>query len=190
MRKISEIPQVIYRTEHKRDASGKLVRYKKAIKVFKRVNSASSGERIVHYIVDAAIISGINYVLQLSLAPAILSGNVILFFFSSFFSLYFFAATVFYYFFCEAVYGVTVGKLLTGCIVVDEYGNKPGAEKAILRSLIRIIPFEWVSCIGTPSRGWHDRWSETYVIKRIELQKLLADIDGSELEKNIETQGV
>ena len=65
----------------------------------------------------------------------------------------------------------TIGKFLTGAIVVDEYGEKPDFMTIMKRSLIRLIPFEPFSYLGQ-DRGWHDRWTDTYVIHRKELEKI------------------
>jgi hypothetical protein len=55
--------------------------------------------------------------------------------------------------------------------VIDEYGNKPDFEKLIIRSLIRLVPFEIFSCWFS-DRGWHDRWSDTFVVSDQEYEKL------------------
>lgn len=60
--------------------------------------------------------------------------------------------------------GKTLGKLLTGTRAVLEDGSQITFRKAILRGLVRIIPFEFLSAFGSPSYPWHDRWTHTYVI--------------------------
>ena len=65
----------------------------------------------------------------------------------------------------------TLGKLITQTIVVDENGEKPNHETILVRSLCRLIPFEVLSFIGMPARGWHDSISKTYVVNK----KLLED---------------
>jgi uncharacterized RDD family membrane protein YckC len=72
----------------------------------------------------------------------------------------------------ETFFQQTLGKMLTGSIVINEYAEKPNFVKCILRAVIRIVPFEPFSNLNSPSRGWHDRWSETYVIKKTDLEKL------------------
>jgi uncharacterized RDD family membrane protein YckC len=75
----------------------------------------------------------------------------------------------------------TPGKFLTKTVVIDEYANKPDFGTLLLRSFARLVPFEPFSCWGdTYSRGWHDKWSNTWVVKeeeRDELKKLLKDFN-------------
>ena len=47
-----------------------------------------------------------------------------------------------------------------------EDGTKPDAQTIIKRTLCRLIPFDGLSFFGTPSRGWHDSMSDTYVVKK------------------------
>ena len=63
---------------------------------------------------------------------------------------------ILYYVVLESVYGKTIGKMATGTKVVDLYGNKPDAKKALLRTICRFIPFDAFSFLGSPSKGWHD----------------------------------
>lgn len=75
-----------------------------------------------------------------------------------------------YYVVAEGVFGSTVGKFITGTVVVDENGNKPGWGIILKRSLCRLIPFEIFSFLGSPSRGWHDSISNTYVVNKKDLE--------------------
>lgn len=69
-----------------------------------------------------------------------------------------------YYFIMEALTGRTIGKMATGTIVVNEFGERPTAQQIEVRSLCRMIPFNAFSFFGTPSRGWHDSIPNTYVV--------------------------
>jgi uncharacterized RDD family membrane protein YckC len=69
-----------------------------------------------------------------------------------------------YYTFCESVFGRTVGKLITGTRVVNKYGKTPDTKTILLRSLSRLVPFEPFSFLGSEPRGWHDMWTNTYVV--------------------------
>lgn len=69
-----------------------------------------------------------------------------------------------YYFIWEATTARTLGKLITGTIIVDENGEKPTAYTAFIRTICRLIPFEYFSFLG--ERGWHDSISKTYVVKK------------------------
>lgn len=62
---------------------------------------------------------------------------------------------------------------LTKTVVIDEYGNKPDLGTLLLRNVIRIVPFEHLSCLGGKySYGWHDKWSETWVVTETERDEL------------------
>lgn len=69
----------------------------------------------------------------------------------------------YYAFFESASNGKTLAKYITKTKVVDNRGNKPEVGLIISRSFCRMIPFNNLSFLfGT---GWHDRLSETMVIK-------------------------
>ncbi|MFO0912088.1 MAG: RDD family protein [Pirellulales bacterium] len=70
-----------------------------------------------------------------------------------------------YYFLFEVTTSRTLGKLLTGTRVVDEYGHVPTTGQIAGRTLCRLIPFEAFSFLGKPTRGWHDSIPNTYVVK-------------------------
>src|SRR5262245_8275067 len=40
---------------------------------------------------------------------------------------------------CEAFWGRTLGKLLSGLVIIDRDGRRPGIGKALLRMLLRLI---------------------------------------------------
>jgi uncharacterized RDD family membrane protein YckC len=60
--------------------------------------------------------------------------------------------------------GKSLGKLITRTRAIQEDGNPMTTEKAFLRNLIRLVPFNPLSALGNPARPWHDRWSHTIVI--------------------------
>lgn len=78
--------------------------------------------------------------------------------------------TIPYYILMETITARTLGKYLTGTIVVDNEGNKPSIETLIKRSFCRAIPFNALSFLGEKSRGWHDSITETYVVNKRELE--------------------
>lgn len=71
-----------------------------------------------------------------------------------------------YYNVFEIFFSVTIGKLITNTLVVDRNGNKPTTDEILLRSICRLIPFEILSFLSAPGKGWHDAISKTYVVKR------------------------
>jgi len=70
-----------------------------------------------------------------------------------------------YYIGLESTTSVTLGKLVTGTMVVNERGEPPTFGQIVGRSFCRFIPFEPLSCLGTRPRGWHDSIPKTYVVR-------------------------
>ncbi|WP_141454647.1 RDD family protein [Pseudoxanthomonas sp. z9] len=80
-----------------------------------------------------------------------------------------YALILVYYTLMEGLFGVTVGKLITGTRVVDEHGQRVAVPRALLRSLCRLIPFEIFSLLLSDDanpRGWHDSLPRTRVVMR------------------------
>jgi uncharacterized RDD family membrane protein YckC len=59
--------------------------------------------------------------------------------------------------------GKTLGKLITRTRAVRNDGGLLTFKDALLRSLIRLVPFEVFSGFGTYT--WHDQWTNTMVRK-------------------------
>ena len=69
-----------------------------------------------------------------------------------------------YYTLCEKLFkGYTLGKLISGTRAIRQDGNELTLRNAFLRSLSRLVPFEVFS--GFSTLAWHDRWTDTMVIK-------------------------
>ncbi|PTQ99924.1 RDD family protein [Mucilaginibacter yixingensis] len=62
----------------------------------------------------------------------------------------------------EAIFGITPAKTLTGTRVVDDESRTPQFKTIAIRSLSRLVPFDSISFFM--DRGWHDKWSDTYVV--------------------------
>jgi uncharacterized RDD family membrane protein YckC len=76
-----------------------------------------------------------------------------------------FGAMIGYYIVFEgASQGRTLGKLITGTVVVKDDGSPITFKDALLRTLCRFIPFEPFSAFG--GRPWHDTITRTMVIKK------------------------
>jgi len=80
-------------------------------------------------------------------------------------SLFYIPSMLVIYIIFEAVTGKTLGKHITGTKVVNEYGDRPSFGQVLGRSFARLIPLEALSFFGTPTRGWHDSLTGTYVVK-------------------------
>jgi uncharacterized RDD family membrane protein YckC len=68
-----------------------------------------------------------------------------------------------YYLIQESVWSATPAKFITGTTVRDENGEKATFRQILGRTLSRLIPFDAWSFFGW--RGWHDRFSDTWVCK-------------------------
>lgn len=71
---------------------------------------------------------------------------------------------VVYLFITELLTQRSLGKLITGTIVVMEDGSKPTPKAILIRALCRILSIEALSFIRQIPRGWHDTASDTYVV--------------------------
>ena len=76
-----------------------------------------------------------------------------------------------YYLFLESLFGRTIGKIVTGSVVVDENGLKPSFKIIFIRTLCRLIPFEALSFLSKSARFWHDSFSKTYVVEKKDLEQ-------------------
>lgn len=75
-----------------------------------------------------------------------------------------FGAYILYFTLIEGFTQRSLGKYITGTMVLIEDGSKPTFKDIFIRSLCRLIPFEAFSFLGTEGRGWHDSMSDTYVV--------------------------
>ena len=60
--------------------------------------------------------------------------------------------------------GRSIGKLVTGTKVVTREGERPTVGQFFTRNISRLTPFEPFSFFWS-NTGWHDRWSNTCVVK-------------------------
>ncbi|MEO5942512.1 MAG: RDD family protein [Ferruginibacter sp.] len=133
---------------------------------------ADKGVRFLNYIIDI-----IGYYLLTILLGAILGILAPKFILSlstdsSTFTLfsYVFAYVIFwlYYAILEGLTkGKTLGKLITKTRAVKLDGSPITWSDALQRALVRIVPFEPFSGLGTSL--WHDKWTNTIVIKEMKM---------------------
>ncbi|MBP6798012.1 MAG: RDD family protein [Luteimonas sp.] len=74
-----------------------------------------------------------------------------------------------YYLPMEGLFGLTIGKAVTGTRVVNEQGGRPSWKQVAGRTLARLIPFEPLSLLFSTDdqrRGWHDSLPRTWVVRR------------------------
>lgn len=90
-------------------------------------------------------------------------------------------AVVLYFPVGEAFWGRTLGKLLTGMVVVDETGRAPGVLRALLRTLLRVFEVNPLLAGGIPAaiavavtkkrQRLGDMVAGTYVVRTKELRR-------------------
>lgn len=65
----------------------------------------------------------------------------------------------------EALFrGRSIGKLITGTKVVNHDGSAISPQTALVRGLVRAVPFNAFSALGMPCYPWHDKWTKSYVV--------------------------
>jgi uncharacterized RDD family membrane protein YckC len=69
----------------------------------------------------------------------------------------FFGVPAVYYVVCEAAFGRTLGKLVTGLIVINARGTRPSVGEAVIRTLTRFIEVNPVLFGGLPAGIIADR---------------------------------
>jgi uncharacterized RDD family membrane protein YckC len=136
-----------------------------------RLVQAGMGKRLVNYLVDAILFAVLLFVglsIAVSLNPQLIeplrarneAGD-----FSLVEQLLIQVVYGTYMFIVEALFkGKSLGKLITGTRAVRQDGSPLTVRDAQLRGLCRMVPFNALSALGTPSYPWHDRWTKTYVI--------------------------
>lgn len=82
------------------------------------------------------------------------------------------AVAFLYYYFTEVYFSRTIAKLITHTIVVTTDGSKPSKKTFFIRTCCRFIPFEVFTFLSELPRGWHDTFSQTYVVKKRKLNKM------------------
>lgn len=129
---------------------------------------ASTGQRFLNYIIDLIafyllitiifVIIGVFYASSGETLEEESGGFIAVTYLISFTVLFV------YYTLLEGSKGKTLGKLITKTKVVREDGEPMTYGKAFMRTLCRIIPFEFISAF-TGTKMWHDSWTNTMTVK-------------------------
>ncbi|QEE48430.1 RDD family protein [Flavobacterium alkalisoli] len=131
---------------------------------------ASTGKRFANYLIDDILLRYLVFIVILTMGELLydfgyeslymwvieLSQWEELAFISFFLSSY--------YVIFETFSQRTLGKYITGTMVVMEDGSKPTFKTVFLRTLCRLIPFDGFSFLKEKPRGWHDRFVKTCVV--------------------------
>ena len=70
-----------------------------------------------------------------------------------------------YYLLFETLFYRTPAKFLTGTKVMSKHGFKPDLTMILLRTLLRLNPFDWITFLNIRHMGWHDKYSDTTVVE-------------------------
>lgn len=122
-------------------------------------NAASTGQRFVNYLIDVLVFYAIYAVFIMIVGVENLMNPIVSFLIT-------WSIFVAYYTIMESSTGKTVGKMVSGTIVVMEDGSKPTTSTALLRGLSRLVPFEFLSAFSESNRMWHDSWTKSWVVKK------------------------
>jgi uncharacterized RDD family membrane protein YckC len=131
---------------------------------------AGHGKRIANYLIDLIMVYISVFILGIVLGILALLFDSTAFLdwlgrMNRFQSLVFGVLFVITYFgLFESLTQRTVGKYVTGTIVVMEDGTTPEPRTGFLRAFCRLIPFEQFTFFGTPPNGLHDRLTKTVVV--------------------------
>ena len=130
---------------------------------------ASAGQRFLNCIIDVIAFYIVMMILGVILGLAAfatsetggrMSGGGI----QLFFLFLYFAVIIIYYALLEGSNGKTLGKLITKTKVLTEGGQPITYGKAFIRTLIRFVPFEFLSGFSGTTM-WHDQWTKTMLVK-------------------------
>lgn len=119
----------------------------------------SAGVRFVNYIVDIIAFYALIFLIAIAFGSIAPAEDILVY-------LYLFVFVIFlgYYIIMEgALGGRTFGKMVTGTKAIREDGAPLTWKDALVRTLLRMIPFEPFSALG--GHPWHDKWSKTVVVK-------------------------
>jgi uncharacterized RDD family membrane protein YckC len=129
------------------------------------VEPVGRGRRFANYLID--IISQLLLVFVLSTCAVLVWGEQWLAWLEKMPDIVLgIAMTLLYYLPTEGLSGRTVGKLITGTVVVDGEGRRPTFKQVAGRTFARLIPFEIFSIFGQDMRAWHDSMPDTYVVMK------------------------
>lgn len=130
--------------------------------------SAERWRRLLTFVVDYLLINVLIFSIEYALLSWLVGpGQMVVNRPAAYTLLTLFVGASVYYIPQEALWGVTIGKLLAGTRVVDEHGRPPGWRKVIKRTVGRFIPFDALAVLLTAKRrGFHDAWPNTYVVRR------------------------
>jgi uncharacterized RDD family membrane protein YckC len=123
---------------------------------------ATTGQRLANYLIDIIVFYLLIFIVGMLLGATMgvsESGSYVAVYYLISFGLFFG-----YYTYLEGSKGKTIGKMITKTKVLTVSGEPVTYSKAFMRTLCRIVPFEFISAFFGTSM-WHDKWVDTIVIK-------------------------
>lgn len=129
---------------------------------------ASTGKRFANYIIDLVvfyILAAVFGVIIAIVSPTLMDNWDNAPNFALLDRLFSMLAYGVYMFIVEAVFkGKSLGKLTTGTRAVNLDGSRMSTSTALGRGFSRVVPFDQLSALGSPSNPWHDKWTNTLVM--------------------------
>lgn len=137
--------------------------YYRVVKKGKTIDDrAINKKRFVNFLIDTFII--VILYLIISIAIDFLGSLKIKINWSNYQKLWSILIIFCYYSIQEGIWNITIGKIITGTIVVSEKNEKPSIPEILLRTACRFIPLEALSFTFMKD-GFHDIFSKTKVIE-------------------------
>ena len=168
-KKITDIFREKLVTRKERNEYGEIITVDKAFKIKRPVENLSATRRFINLLIDCVPLNLIQY-------PIIIINHANP---SSIWILLSLLVWFSYYVLLEYYLQRTLGKFVTGSLVVNEYGGRPDFKQVCLRTIIRIMPFDLISFfLQDENRCWHDKWTNTYVISQEELSLITRILNG------------
>jgi len=111
-------------------------------------------DTIFHFVVFSQLMNGLSNFLSFGVYR------------SSFtLALIFYAFQVLAYSWTEGIFGQSIGKTITGSQVFFDKRVEFPFMSVLGRSLIRLVPFDFLSVFSPDRQMWHDEWSSTAVLE-------------------------
>ncbi len=119
---------------------------------------ATTGQRFVNYLIDLIGFYAVFFIVSIVFNAVGLYSSIAFIYLASF------ATFLIYYTVLEGSSGRTLGKLVTKTKAIKVDGSPLNFKNAFLRSLCRMVPFEFFSAFSG-GQMWHDRWTDTMVVQ-------------------------
>ncbi|MEI6310968.1 MAG: RDD family protein [Bacteroidota bacterium] len=180
--KISEITYKNTVTRRARNKDGEDFDETVEYLTYESITTVSTRWRLFHYIIDMIIILAIYFMMAFAagIVLGLLGLTSLIYKYEAVFNLSFYPVFLLYYALTEHFLQGSIGKLICGNKVIDEYGEKPSLKETFIRSISRFVPLDGLS-IFFSDRPWHDKWSDTYVVSKKYLDELKLKMEINDL---------